>query len=111
LALEHLRDALDRGDDSLLEYLGWTREEAREFLEEWEKLNADLDRPGASEEERRRSENAFRNLGLVPQSFRYENGTETEKQRPAVRGGRRVEAPTQWREHFDAFSRGVGNGK
>ena len=111
LALEHLRDALDRDDDSLLEYLGWSRDEAREFLEHWEKLNQDLSRESLTPDERREREDAFRSLGLTTRSFRYENRTETENSAPTVRGGRKIEAPQAWREQFDAYSRGIGSGK
>jgi len=110
LALDHLRDALDRDDDSLLEYLGWTREEARQFLKEWEKLNQDLTKPGLSEEEFRERQDAFRSLGITPRSIQYKNRTQKETVRPSVRGGRKVEAPEAWREQFEAYSRGVGEG-
>lgn len=110
LALNHLRDALDKDDDSLLGYLGWTREEARRFLQEWEKLQNALNDENAPLDERRKAENRFRSLGLVPRSFRYRERIATEENRPAVRGGRRLEPPSAWRELFEAYSRGVGEG-
>lgn len=111
LALDHLRDALDRDDDSLLEYLGWTREEARQFLKEWEKLNQDLTDPRLSEQQIRERQDAFRSLGLTPRTIQYKDRTEKENVRPNTRGGRKVEAPEAWREQFEAYSRGVGEGK
>lgn len=111
LALDHLRDALDRDDDSLLEYLGWTREEARQFLKEWEKLNQDLTDPRLSEQQIRERQDAFRSLGITPRTIQYKDRTEKETFRPNARGGRKVEAPEAWREHFEAYSRGVGEGK
>lgn len=110
LALDHLRDALDRDDHSLLEYLGWTRDEALRFLQEWEKLHEALDDGNASLTEKEKAENRFRNLGLVPRSFQYQNQILTEGERPVVRGGRKIEPPAAWREHFEAYSRGVGSG-
>ena len=111
LALDHLRDALDRDDDSLLEYLGWTREEARQFLKEWEKLNQDLNDPRLSEQQIRERQDAFRSLGITPRTIQYKDRTEKETVRPNARGGRKVEAPEAWREQFEAYSRGVGEGK
>ena len=111
LALDHLRDALDRDDDSLLEYLGWTREEARQFLKEWEKLNQDLTNPRLSEQQIRERQDAFRSLGITPRTIQYKDRTEKENVRPSARGGRKVEAPEAWREQFEAYSRGVGEGK
>ena len=111
LALDHLRDALDRDDDSLLEYLGWTREEARQFLKEWEKLNQDLNDPRLSEKQIRERQDAFRSLGITPRTIQYKDRTEKENFRPNARGGRKVEAPEAWREQFEAYSRGVGEGK
>ncbi len=110
LALNHLRDSLDKDDKSLLEYLGWTREEARRFLQEWEKLHDVLENENTSLEERKSAENRFQSLGLVPRSFRYREQISTEKQRPAVRSGRKIEPPEAWRELFEAYSRGVGDG-
>lgn len=111
LALDHLRDALDRDDDSLLEYLGWTREEARQFLKEWEKLYQDLTNPKLSEQEFRERQDAFRSLGITPRTIQYKDRTKKETVRPNARGGRKVEAPEAWREQFEAYSRGVGEGK
>ena len=58
--------------------------------------------PDAEEFERR--------LSHVRQSFLL-FASEKENVRPNARGGRKVEAPEAWREQFEAYSRGVGEGK
>ncbi|MDO4569065.1 MAG: hypothetical protein Q4D38_01610 [Planctomycetia bacterium] len=108
LALEHLRDILDRDDDALLRELGWTREEAEAFWREWHKLHADIERSDATPEEKRRAEQRFSGLGLTPRSLRYGQDASGARSRPTIRNARQYAPPEAWREHFDAYTRSVG---
>ncbi|NDC62884.1 MAG: hypothetical protein EBZ59_02615, partial [Planctomycetia bacterium] len=38
LAIQHLRSAVDSGRTDVLDQLGWTREQARAFLDRWESM-------------------------------------------------------------------------
>jgi hypothetical protein len=104
LAIEHLRKDVDAGRSEVLDQLGWTREQARAFLDRWESMR----RMAESDDPRRRGEfkRALRSLGLRP------NRVRTTRDVPAdVKGGqaegRRTRPPSEYREQFKAFTQGT----
>jgi hypothetical protein len=104
LAVEHLRKAVEAGRTDVLDQLGWTRDQARAFLERWEKMQHFAE----SGDPARRGEfdRAVRSLGLRP------DGVRTARDVPAdVKGGqaegRRSRPPSDYREQFKAYTQGT----
>ena len=104
LAMEHLRRSLESGRTEVLEDLGWTRDEARSFLDRWESMR----KLSESRDPRRRGEfeRALRSLGLRP------GGVRSSRAVPAdVKGGqaegRRSRPPSEYRERYKAFMQGT----
>jgi len=104
LAIEHLRDAVESGKSDVLDRLGWTREQARAFLDRWEKMRwmAESDDPV----QRGEFERAVRSLGLRPDGVRSSRDVPSD-----VRGGqaegRRSRPPSEYREQFKAYTQGT----
>ena len=104
LAVEHLRNAVDSGRTDVLDQLGWTREQARAFLDRWEKMRQMSE--SVDPADRGAFERAVRSLGLRP------GGVRSSRDVPAdVRGGqaegRRSRPPSEYREQFKAYTQGT----
>jgi len=105
LALEHLRKAVESGDTDVLDRLGWTRDQARAFLERWEKMRRLAE--SGDPVERGAFERTMRSLGLRP------DGVRSSRDVPAdVRGGqaegRRSRPPIDYQEQVKAYTQGTG---
>ncbi|MFM7290247.1 MAG: hypothetical protein ACKOWG_08400 [Planctomycetia bacterium] len=108
LAIEHLRSTVESGRTDVLDELGWTRDQARAFLERWEAMR----RQAADPDPRKRGEfdRVLRSLGLRPK------GVQSSRDVPAdVKGGqaegRRSRPPSDYRERFKAFLQGTSSGQ
>jgi len=104
LAVEHLRKAVESGRTDVLDQLGWTRDQARAFLDRWETMQ----QLEASGDPARRGEydRVLRSLGLRP------GGVQSSRDVPAdVKGGqaegRRSRPPSDYREQFKAYTQGT----
>jgi hypothetical protein len=104
LAIEHLQDAVASGRSDVLDELGWTRDQARAFLDRWEamrRLSESNDPVARAEFER-----AVRSLGLRPGGVRNSRDVPTD-----VKGGqaegRRSRPPSDYREQFKAYTQGT----
>jgi hypothetical protein len=104
LAIEHLRDAVASGQSDMLDELGWTRDQARAFLDRWEamrRLSESSDPVARADFER-----AVRSLGLRPDGVRSSRDVPTD-----VKGGqaegRRSRPPSDYREQFKAYTQGT----
>jgi hypothetical protein len=104
LAVEHLRNAVDSGRNDVLDQLGWTREQAREFLGRWERMRKMSE--SGDPVERGAFERAVRSLGLRPAGVRSSRDVPAD-----VKGGqaegRRSRPPSEYREQFKAYTQGT----
>ena len=65
LALEHLRDQLAKEKPELLEKLNWTKDDAKQFLHNWEQMKQRAGEKGdAGEKARKQFNDALQSLGL-----------------------------------------------
>ena len=103
LALDHLRDRMQKGQDQeILKKLGWSRDEADEFLRRWADLKRKANQSGADGAEgRKQLDDALKTLGLR-QSRAAARTTTAEKDataRPLLRPARprasRIRRPSQ----------------
>jgi hypothetical protein len=104
LAIEHLRESVAEGRTEVLEQLGWTADQARDFLARWDAMR----RMAESDDPRQRGEfeRAIRSLGLRP------DGVRSSRDVPAdVRGGqtegRRGRPPSEYRDQVKAYLQGA----
>ena len=107
LALTHLRDALEQDDATLLNQLGWTREEATEFLKKWETLHSRDAKRQLNESERRQFERNLRNMGLGRRTTDFGREAFQKSNTNRLRDARRLTVPEAWREQVEAYSKGV----
>ena len=104
LAVEHLRDSLDKGRQDVLDELGWTPEQARAFLDRWQAMQrlAGSTDPG----ERADFERAVRSLGLRSEGVRSSRDVPSDAKGGQAEG-RRSRPPSDYREQFKAFMQGT----
>jgi len=104
LAVSHLRREVEAGESDVLDRLGWTRDEARAFLDRWEKMRKLA--ASADPVERGDFERAMRSLGLRPEGVSSSHDVPTD-----VRGGqaegRRSRPPSDYMEQFKAYTQGT----
>ena len=111
LALEHLDDQMDQDNSELLDRLGWTREDAKSFLQKW----AQMKRAAAGEgPERKTAQNeldrALKSLGLRPRGTQLRGGGTGDDRLREMREAGRFDPPSDWSELFRAYTRGVTSG-
>jgi hypothetical protein len=105
MALEYLKDHQDRPDPTLLDELGWTRDDWMQFVDRWERLKQMADEDGAG---RRELDESLRSLGLRPGGKEFRRGGDRSDDLRGLRdaGGRSSPPPT-YREQFDASRKGA----
>jgi len=104
LAIEHLRTTVESGRTDVLDELGWTRDQARAFLDRWETMRRQAE--SADPQKRGEFDRVLRSLGLRPA------GVQSSRDVPAdTKGGqaegRRSRPPSDYRERFKAFLQGT----
>ena len=106
LAIEHLRNAVENNRTDVLDQLGWTRDQARAFLQRWQVMQQ---MAGSNDPvQRGEFERAMRSLGLRA------GGVKSGRDVPAdVKGGqaegRRSRPPSEYREQFKAYTQGTAD--
>ena len=106
LAIEHLRNAVENNRTDVLDQLGWTRDQARAFLQRWQAMQQ---MAGSNDPvQRGEFERAMRSLGLRA------GGVKSGRDVPAdVKGGqaegRRSRPPSEYREQFKAYTQGTAD--
>ena len=104
LAVRALKDDLDKGRTELLDELGWTRDQARAFLQRWEAMRS-LEK---SNDPVKRSEfdRAVRSLGLRAEGARSSRDVPADLKGGQAEG-RRSRPPSEYREQFKAYTQGT----
>jgi hypothetical protein len=100
LAIKHLRDSVEAGQTDVLDQLGWTPDQARQFLDRWESMR----RQAGSGDARKRIEfeRAVKSLGLRPDGVRSSRAV-TADPRGGQTEGRRSRPPSEYREQLKAY--------
>lgn len=104
LALEHLRRSVDAGDRTVLDELGWTPEQAREFLARWQRMREAAG--GSDRRPKREFDEAVKSLGLRPAGVRRLGDPPADGKGGGAEG-RRSRPPSDYREQFRAFLQGA----
>ncbi len=104
LALEHLKDQIAKEEPELLDRLGWSKEDANRFLENWRKMQSEArsDPDGATKWEK-----ALESLGLRPKRTSLQGGRTPTDQLRRLRDAGRFEPPPEWAEQFRAYTEGA----
>lgn len=107
LALTHLRDSVNQGRTDVLDELGWTPEQARAFIERWQKMRSLAE--SGDPVQRGEFERAVRSLGLRPDGVRSGRDVPADRKGGEAEG-RRSRPPAAYREQVEAYLRGTGGG-
>jgi hypothetical protein len=111
LALEYLRDQMAKDKSSLLEQLGWSREDAEGFLRRWEQMKRAAGQQGPEGERARKSLNeAIKSLGLRPHGTRLHGANTGPDKIEKLHDAGRNEPPPDWAEAVRNYHRGVATG-
>ena len=110
LALRHLEEEANKGRSDLLERLGWTPEQAREFIEWYRKLEQAARQPGPEGQAARHERDAWlKSLGLRPRGTELRGGTTPADKLQNLKDAGRIPPPPKWRTQFRAFTEGLGS--
>ena len=104
LALDYLQKAVESGDTAVLDRLGWTADEARAFLDRWQKMRQFA--ASADPVERGEFERAVRSLGLRPDGVKSSRDVPSDA-RGGQAEGRRSRPPADYQEQFKAYTQGT----
>ncbi|QDU50071.1 hypothetical protein [Gimesia panareensis] len=115
LVLKRIKDELkrDKVDPELLKELGWTKDEMKQFSE---RLQKQLQTPDQNQQtpeslaRKRQFEEMLKSLKPAGQAARR-NRNSTRQQNSDSLGPRRLPVPEEYREAYDAFTRGLANQK
>jgi len=111
LALEHLKEQMEKQDSDLFDRLGWDREQARRFLEQWEAMQrAAAQQDAEGQAARERLNEALKSLGLRPRGLELGGGQSQVERLPQLREAGRFEPPPQWSEQVREYLRGIAEG-
>ncbi len=110
LALRHLEEEANKPRSDLLERLGWTPEQAREFIEWYRKLEQAASRPTPEGQAARRERDAWlKSLGLRPRGTELRGGTTPADKLQNLKDPGRIPPPPKWRNQFRACTEGLGS--
>jgi hypothetical protein len=105
LVLEHLKDQQQNPDQELLDELGWTDEQMREFIARWESMKR-----AATEDEvgKRELDEALRSLGLRPRRGTTRSVDSVDDESRGLRdSGGQSSPPPSIQEQFNAYKKGT----
>jgi hypothetical protein len=113
LVLDHLKDQMKNGqvDQDLLQKLGWTEADMRQFVNRWEQLKNAAQQPGpAGKAAAKQLEDRLRSLGLRPDQAAQVGNSKADDQQRGNRESRRTAPPSEFRDLFKAFQKGASGG-
>ncbi|MFW6171391.1 MAG: hypothetical protein ACODAD_12940, partial [Planctomycetota bacterium] len=110
LVLEHLKDQQQDPNPELLDSLGWSPEELREFIARWETMKRKAGEQGGKA--RQELQDALRSLGLRPdQPERRAMEVENDAFRGMRDGGNQSQPPGEVLDQFKAYKKGMARGQ
>jgi hypothetical protein len=111
LALEYLRDQMAKEKSGLLDQLGWSREDADQFLRRWEAMKrAAAEQGPQGVAARKQLDEAIKSLGLRPRSTKLHGGVQKDNKVDNLRDAGRSEPPGDWADQVHEYLRGVATG-
>ncbi|MDR0392119.1 MAG: hypothetical protein LBH59_09445 [Planctomycetaceae bacterium] len=112
LALDYLRDQLDRGQPSkeLLDELGWTEEQLRAFHEKWRAMSENSKRNNTSTKANEAWENALKSFNIRPtgNSPRLRTNKSTIKDNHQKSQSKNLSPPKKFEQKFEKYTTGIG---
>ncbi|MGB4727317.1 MAG: hypothetical protein WBH86_07925 [Thermogutta sp.] len=111
LVLRYLEEELAKQnpDKELLGQLGWSREDAAEFLRRWKELKQAAGDPSPKGKMAQKQLNEiFKSLGLKPRSSTIQGSRQHQDELRGMDAGRDVPPPPQWSEYFEAYLKSLG---
>lgn len=109
LVLEQLKDEQRDPDPELLESLGWSPKELREFVTRWETMKRNARQQGGQAQ--RELRDALRSLGLrADQPQRRDTQAKDDALRGMREDGARSRPPAEVLEQFNAYKKGMARG-
>lgn len=114
LALEYLKDQLakEKPDQTLLDQLGWNRQDLAKFVTRWESMRRAAAEPGPSgDAAKKQFGEALKSLGLRPGGTVLRGGQTSRDRMRNLNEPGRFDPPPEWSELLRAYNRGVAGGK
>lgn len=111
LVLGYLEDQLAKQnpDQEMLDQLGWSRQDAAEFLQRWQEMKKLAQEPTPQGQQARRQLNELlKSLGLKPKTTELTGSSQHEDELQGLEAGRDVPPPPQWREYFQEYLKSLG---
>ncbi len=107
LALEYLEDQLKnrKVDQDLLDRLGWSEDELRQFVDRWQKMKRQAEQ--GDEEAKNDFSDALKSLGLRRPGSKVRTGTAKEQKARGLKRDNATEPPRSVRDQWEAFRRGL----
>ena len=104
LVLEHLKHQQQAPDQKLLDKLGWSADDLRQFLARWQQMQ---DAARRDPKGRRELDETLRSLGIRPQRDRVRRGGASSDQLKGLReSGPDSAPPSFYRRQYEAFKKG-----
>ena len=110
LALEYLENELNKAEPNqeLLDNLGWTRDDLKDFVSRWQKMKADAKESGPKGDSARRDlDDALKSLGLRPSGTSMKGG-QMEHDSILKTESFRSTPPAAWRELTQEYTKSIG---
>lgn len=113
LALEYLEEQMNKADPNqeMLDNLGWSRQDLKEFVRRWQKMKASAKESGAKGERARQElDDELKSLGLRPSGTSMKGGqvpVDSILKKESIRST----PPPAWRELTQEYTKSIGSGK
>jgi len=111
LVLRYLEEELAKQspDAELLDQLGWSPQDAAEFVRRWKELKQSAEEPSPKGKTAQKQLNEIlKSLGLKPKSNTIQGNRQHQDELRGMDAGRDVPPPPQWSEYFQAYLKSLG---